>query len=71
MTNQMTVFNNAEFGEIRTVEINNEPWFVGKDVASALGYTDTRQAIRNHVDEEDKMMGGAKQRPIYKRQFRA
>ena len=56
MTNQMTIFNNAEFGEIRTVEINNEPWFVGKDVASALGYADTGQAIRKNVDEEDRLM---------------
>jgi prophage antirepressor-like protein len=55
MTNQMIIFNNAEFGEIRTVEINNEPWFVGKDVASALGYTDTVNALKAHVDEEDKL----------------
>lgn len=54
MVNQMTIFNNAEFGEIRTVEINNEPWFVGKDVASALGYVKTENAISVHVDEEDK-----------------
>ena len=47
MTNQMTIFNNAEFGEIRTVEINNEPWFVGKDVAIALGYADPNKAIAN------------------------
>ena len=56
MTNQMTIFNNAEFGEIRTVEINNEPWFVGKDVAIALGYADPNKAIANHVDEEDKKL---------------
>lgn len=36
--NDIQVFNNPEFGEIRTVEINNEPWFVGKDIAVALGY---------------------------------
>ena len=52
---KMTIFNNAEFGEIRTVEINNEPWFVGKDVASALGYSAERNAIAKHVDNEDKL----------------
>ena len=41
-------------GEIRTVTIDNEPWFVGKDVAEALGYSDTKQAIRTNVSEEDK-----------------
>ena len=44
----------SHFGEIRTVEVNGEPWFVGKDVATALGYGDTAQAIRKHIDEEDK-----------------
>ena len=48
------VFNNAEFGNVRTMEINGEPWFVGKDVASALGYAKPRNAIATHVDEEDK-----------------
>lgn len=52
--NDIQVFNNPEFGEIRTVEINNEPWFVGKDVAQALGYKDTVNAIKSHVDSEDK-----------------
>lgn len=41
--------------DIRVVLIGEEPWFVGKDVAAVLGYTDTNQAIRNHVDEEDKL----------------
>ena len=50
----LQVFNNEEFGQIRTVEINGEPWFVGKDIASALGYSAERNAIANHVDEEDK-----------------
>ena len=50
----MQIFNNSEFGEIRTVEIEGEPWFVGKDVAQALGYSDTADAIKTHVDEEDK-----------------
>ena len=44
-----------------TMVINNEPWFVGKDVASVLGYTDTRKAIRMHVDDDDK--GGRKLLP--------
>lgn len=52
--NELKVFNSQEFGEIRTIEIEGEPWFVGKDVAVALGYTDTAQAIRKHADEEDK-----------------
>lgn len=52
--NELQVFNNAEFGEIRTIVIDNEPWFVGKDVAEALGYTDTFGALKKHVDNEDK-----------------
>lgn len=52
--NDIQVFNNPEFGEIRTVEINNEPWFVGKDVAQALGYKNPQEAIRTHVDGDDK-----------------
>ena len=52
--NELQIFNNSEFGEIRTVEIEGEPWFVGKDVAQALGYSDTADAIKTHVDEEDK-----------------
>lgn len=48
------VFRNSEFGEIRTVVINNEPCFVGKDVAVILGYSNPRDAISKHVDEEDK-----------------
>lgn len=53
--NNLQIFKNADFGEIRTVTIDNEPWFVGKDAAEILGYTDTNQAIRNHVDDEDKL----------------
>lgn len=45
----LKIFKNPEFGSIRTVEINNEPWFVGKDVADALGYSQTAKAIRDHV----------------------
>ena len=52
--NELQIFKNPEFGEIRTVEVNNEPWFVGKDVASVLGYAKTRNAIATHVDDDDK-----------------
>ena len=54
---EMTVFKNLvhpEFGELRTVEISGEPWFVGKDVAEALGYSNARKAVLVHVDAEDK-----------------
>ncbi|MCM1439910.1 MAG: Bro-N domain-containing protein [Roseburia sp.] len=53
--NDLQVFNNAEFGSIRTVTIDGEPWFVGKDVAAALGYKDTADALKKHVDSEDKL----------------
>ena len=53
--NELTIFENPEFGAIRTVELDGEPWLVGKDVAAALGYTDTDQALRRHVDDEDKL----------------
>lgn len=55
--NQMQVFQNEEFGSIRTIEINGEPWFVGQDVARALGYGEGKSlanAVANHVDAEDK-----------------
>lgn len=52
--NDIQVFSNPEFGSIRTLEINREPYFVGKDVAEALGYSNTRKALADHVDEEDK-----------------
>lgn len=52
--NQLQVFRNNEFGQIRTLTIDNEPWFVGKDVADALGYSNTRDALSKHVDDEDK-----------------
>lgn len=52
--NELTVFTNEQFGSIRTIEINNEPWLVGKDVALALGYTNPQKAIRDHVDAEDR-----------------
>ena len=52
--NELKIFENAEFGSIRTVEMNGAPYFVGKDVATILGYSDTAKAIRVHVDDEDK-----------------
>lgn len=52
--NDIQIFNNAEFGEIRTIDQNGEPWFVGKDVATALGYSNPQKAIRDHVDEQDR-----------------
>ena len=54
-TKSFTIFENPEFGSIRTIELDGEPWMVGKDVAIALGYGDTDQALRRHVDDEDKL----------------
>ena len=51
---EIQIFENAEFGKIRTIVIDDEPWFVGKNVAAALGYAKPENAIANHVDEEDK-----------------
>lgn len=53
---ELQIFRNEEFGSIRTIVINNEPWFVGKDVALILGYSNPQKAIRDHVDEEDRTM---------------
>src|SRR5699024_2851003 len=52
--NNLTIFESPEFGSIRTVELDGEPWLVGKDVATALGYKNPQEAIRTHVDDEDK-----------------
>lgn len=51
----LKIFKNKEFGEIRIVEQNGEPWFVGKDVADVLGYKDSVNAMKTHVDTEDKL----------------
>lgn len=51
--NEMMIFSNPEFGNVRTVTIDGNPWFVGNDVAKALGYVKERNAIANHVDKED------------------
>ena len=53
---EIQIFKNDRFGEVRTMVINDEPWFVGKDVASVLGYERADNAIRSHVEEEDKLM---------------
>lgn len=52
--NELQIFNSEEFGDIRTVTINNEPWFVGKDVAEALGYSEPRSAVSKKIDEADR-----------------
>lgn len=52
--NDLITFNSSEFGVIRTVEMDGQPWFVGKDVAQALGYINPRKTLADHVDEEDK-----------------
>ena len=54
MENAMQIFKNDEFGQIRTIVIENEPYFVGKDVAGVLGYSNSRKALADHVDDEDK-----------------
>ena len=54
--NDIQIFNNAEFGEIRTFVINEEPYFVGKDVAEILGYKNQNRDIVRHVDEDDRLM---------------
>ncbi len=51
---ELQIFKNPDFGEIRTIEKDGEPWFVGKDVAAALGYADYFGALKKHVEEEDK-----------------
>ena len=53
-TEPPTIFTHPQFGELRTVEIDGVVWFVGKDVAEALGYTNPSKAFRDHIAEEDK-----------------
>ena len=53
-TTAITTFNNEEFGNVRTLTIDGEPWFVGKDIAECLGYTNTRDVLWKHVEDEDK-----------------
>lgn len=54
MSKEIQIFANDQFGEVRTLTKDGEPWFVGKDVADILGYSDTAQAVRKHIDNEDK-----------------
>lgn len=56
--NELQIFQSPEFGRVRTVSIDGEPWFVGKDIALALGYCNTKDALSRHVDAEDK--GGSR-----------
>ncbi len=53
--NELKIFENSEFGSVRVVMKNEEPWFVGKDVAEILGYSNPNEAIKDHIDEEDKL----------------
>lgn len=53
--NELQIFNSEEFGDIRTITIDNEPWFVGIDVAKSLGYANPKNAVPKHVSEEDKL----------------
>ena len=52
--NNMTIFENPAFGRVRATQIDGEPWFVGKDIAETLGYSNPQKAIRDHVDDEDR-----------------
>ena len=53
--NELQIFNSGEFGDIRPITIDNEPWFVGIDVAKSLGYANPKNAVPKHVSEEDKL----------------
>ena len=64
--NELQIFNSEEFGEIRTVTIDDESWFVGKDVALALGYKNTKDALATHVESCDKIMGSQNTTPSIK-----
>lgn len=63
--NELKVFENPEFGQVRTVTIDSEVWFVGKDVAKSLGYKDSVNALKSHVDDEDKKGGVANHHPLW------
>lgn len=70
LTEAPTVFTHPQFGTVRTVEVSGESWFVGKDVAEALGYTNPSKAFKDHIAEEDKgvtkcyTLGGTQQMTI-------
>lgn len=63
---RIKIFEHEQFGSVRTILIDGQPWFVGKDVADALGYSKSRNAIAQHVDEEDKTPALIKGRSIKK-----
>ena len=69
MENDIQVFQNEKFGTIRVVEINEEPWFAGRDVATVLGYSNSRKSLADHVDEEDKRDGVTIRDSIGREQF--
>lgn len=54
--NELKIFESPDFGKVRTMEIDGEPYFVGKDVAEILGYSNPQKALRDHIDEEDKTL---------------
>ncbi len=68
--NELQIFQNPEFGKVRAIEKDGEPWLIGKDVTEALGYSNARKALADHVDEEDKgvtkrdTLGGAQEMTI-------
>lgn len=69
MGNQLQIFNNPDFGDIRIVVVNNEPWLVGKDAAIALGYSNPRDALAKHVPDKFKKDGVAIRDAIGREQF--
>lgn len=64
--NELKIFENSSFGKIRTIVLDNEPWFIGKDVADALGYRDYRHAVRDHVQSDDKQIFKGGETPLMK-----
>jgi len=56
LNDNLQIFENRDFGQVRVIEINNEPWFIGKDIATILGYTNTKDALKKHIDEDDKRL---------------
>lgn len=67
--NELQIFNHPDFGQVRTVTINDEPWFVGKDVADVLGYEAPKNAIPSHVDEDDRFLLNAETQHCFNAEF--
>lgn len=63
--NELKIFENPAFGKVRVVERGGEPWFIGKDVAEILGYSNTPKAIRDHVDDEDELVSEVLRRRFF------